>query len=147
MSAAAIQRLLDEADLRRSAEIYARGADHRSKADWLEVLAHDCVIEGPGFATEGIEACCASIDHLGVMFRATRHLVQGQCVSIDGDTASGETLCTAEHLLNDADTVLVWAIRYRDQWRRHEGAWRFVKRALLVEWEETRPVTVRGEAA
>lgn len=147
MSTAAIQRLLDEAELRRTAEIYARGADHRSKDDWKQVLAQDCVIEGPGFATEGIEACCASIDHLGVMFRATRHLVQGQTVVIDGDQASGETLCSAEHLLKDADAVLVWAVRYRDQWRRQPDGWRFVKRSLLVEWEETRPVTVRGEMA
>jgi hypothetical protein len=147
VSAQTIQRLLDEAELRRTAEIYARGADDRSKDDWQQVLAVDCTIEGPGFATEGLEACCASINQLGVMFRATRHLVQGQTVTIEGDTASGETLCAAEHLLNDADTVLVWAIRYRDRWRRDEGVWRFVRRTLLVEWEETRPVTVRGYAA
>ena len=147
MSAQAVQRLIDEADLRRSAEIYARGADHRSKGDWQQVLAADCVIEGPGFATHGLEACCASIDHLGAMFRGTRHLVQGQTVTIEGDTASGETLCTAEHLLNDTDMILVWSIRYRDQWRRDYGIWRFVRRSLLVEWEETRPVTVRGDAA
>ena len=30
-----------------------------------------------------------------------------------------------------------------DQWRREEGAWRFTHRKLIVEWEETRPVTVR----
>lgn len=147
MSAEAIQRLMDEAALRRSAEIYARGADHRSKDDWRQVLADDCVIEGPGFVTEGLEACCTSIDHLGTMFRATRHLVQGQTVTITGDTAGGETLGTAEHLLNDAGMILVWAIRYRDRWRRDDGGWRFVRRSLRVDWEETRPVTVRGDAA
>ena len=144
---AQLQRLLDEAALRRTAELYAQGADHRDKALWRDVLAPDCVIAGPGFRAEGLAANLASIDALGQMFRATLHRIHQQVVTIDGDRASGETHCTADHLLVGTDAVLVWAIRYQDEWRRIAGEWRFASRRLIVEWEETRAVAVRGEQA
>ena len=145
---AELQRLLDEAALRRTAELYAQGADRRDKSLWRAVLADDCVIEGPGFRAEGLDANLGSIDALGQMFRATLHRIHQQVVTITGDRAEGETHCTADHLLADRDAVLVWAIRYADHWRRgDDGQWRFTGRRLTVEWEEMRPVAVKGEQA
>lgn len=141
----------DQAALRRTAELYARGADRRCKDDWRAVLADDVAISGPGFAIDGLEANLGSIDFLAASFTATRHLVHNQLVAVDGDTASGETTCTAEHRIAGADgagdTLLCWAIRYQDQWRREAGAWRFTRRHLIVDWEELRPVRNVGGAA
>jgi len=142
-----VRRLLDEAALRRTAELYAQGADRRDKAAWRSVLASDCVIEGPGFRAEGLEANLGSLDALARMFRATLHRIHQQVVTVEGDSARGETHCTADHLLIDSDAVLVWSIRYQDAWRRDAGVWRFVHRRLMVEWEETRAVAVKGETA
>ena len=137
----------DHAALRRTAELYALGADRRDKDLWRQVLAEDCVIEGPGFAIEGCEANLGSLDFLAASFRATVHRVH-QCVAtIEGDGAVGETYSTADHLLMDSDSVLVWTIRYQDRWRREDGAWRFTRRTLIVDWEETRPVTPKGAIA
>lgn len=133
----------DLAELRRTAELYAQGADRRDKALWQAVLAEDCVIEGPGFSIAGRDTNLGSIDALGQMFRATVHRVHNQIAIVTGDEASGETYCTADHLLNDADSVLVWTIRYKDRWRREEGVWRFTHRKLIVEWEDVRAVTVK----
>lgn len=142
-----LQRLLDEAAIRRTADVYAQGADRRDKALWQRVLAEDCVIEGPGFRAVGLEANLGSLDALGQMFRATLHRIHQQVVTIAGDTARGETHCTADHLLVGSDGVLVWAIRYDDAWRREaDGAWRFTSRRLIVEWEETREVKVLGDS-
>lgn len=142
---AELQRLLDEAALRRTAELYAQGADRRDKHLWRAVLADDCTIAGPGFTVTGAEANLGSIDALDAMFRATVHRVHQQVVTIDGDRAEGETHCTADHLLPDSDQVLVWSIRYADAWRREaDGAWRFTRRTLTVEWEEIRAVKVLG---
>lgn len=134
----------EQAALRRTAELYALGADRRDKNLWRQVLADDCVIEGPGFAIEGREANLGSIDFLAANFRATVHRIH-QCVAIvAGDAAEGETYSTADHLLPDRDEVLVWSIRYQDRWRREDGHWLFARRKLFVDWEETRPVTVTG---
>lgn len=142
-----LQLMLDLAALRRTAEIYAQGADRRDKALWQQVLADDCVIEGPGFRIAGGAANLGSIDALGQMFRATVHRVHNQVAIVAGDHASGETYCTADHLLPDQDSVLVWTIRYLDQWRREPQGWRFTARRLIVEWEETRPVGLRAPSA
>lgn len=128
--------------LRRTAERYARGADRRDKALWREVLADDVEITGPGFAISGLEANLGSIDHLAQAFTVTRHIVHDMDVRVDGDSAEGETRSTAEHHLTtpEGDMLLVWAIRYQDQWRRIGDSWKFTRRALIVDWEELRPL-------
>lgn len=128
--------------LRRTAELYARGADRRSKDDWIAALTEDVEITGPGFAIKGREANLGSLDMLGRMFKATRHLVHNQLAEIDGDTAAGETYCTAEHRMagEAGDMLLCWAIRYQDQWRREAGQWKISRRELIVDWEELRPL-------
>lgn len=138
----ALQHLLDIAELRRTAEVYAQGADRRDKQAWQSIMSAEIVIDGPGFRAEGLKANLGSLDVLSQMFRATTHRVFNQVVAINGDDASGETYCLAEHLLNDADEILVWSIRYQDQWRREDGCWRFYHRNLVVDWQETRPVTI-----
>lgn len=145
MNAIAGGTLLDHALLRRSAELYAAGADRRDKALWREVLAEDCLIEGPGFSIPGREANLGSIDHLTAMFRATVHRVHNQLATIDENRASGETYCIADHLQADG-TILSWSIRYQDEWRREDDVWRFTRRHLIVDWEEVRPVILRGPA-
>ncbi|MDE2411412.1 MAG: nuclear transport factor 2 family protein [Sphingomonadales bacterium] len=140
----------DLAALRGAAETYAIGADRRDKDCWRAVLADDVEIVGPGFAIQGLEANLGSIDHLARAFKATRHIVHDQDLQVSGDTAQGETRSTAEHRLggpDGGDLLLVWAIRYQDRWRREASGWKFVRRELIVDWEETRPVRDVGGAA
>lgn len=139
---ATLQRLADEAALRRTADLYALGADTCDKALWAQVLAEDCLIESPGYPMQGREKCLAALDMLKGMFRATMHSIHQQVATIDGDRAEGVTYCTANHIFNDRDAVLAWSMRYFDTWQREgDGAWRFTHRKLVVDWEETRPVT------
>lgn len=143
----------DLAALRRTAELYARGADRRSKDDWRAVMAANVVVVGPGFTVDGLEANLGSIDHLTNAFKATRHLIHNQTMEVSGDTASGETVCTAEHRMtgpDGSDVLLCWAIRYQDQLARQADAptgWRFTRRELIVDWEEIRPVQNVGGVA
>jgi hypothetical protein len=135
----------DLAGLRLAAETYARGADRRDKAAWRAVLSDDVEIAGPGFAITGLEANLGSIDYLTHAFVATRHIVHDIDAVIEGDSAHGETRSTAEHRLagkDGPDMLLVWAIRYQDEWRRDGATWRFTRRSLIVDWEELRPVHI-----
>ncbi|WP_240334294.1 nuclear transport factor 2 family protein [Sphingobium estronivorans] len=128
--------------LRRTAELYARGADRRCAEDWLATMDQDIEITGPGFSFKGREAALGSLVTLGQMFKSTRHIVHNQLVEIDGDHASGETYATAEHRMagEGGDVLLCWAIRYQDEWRREAGQWRFTRRDLILDWEELRPL-------
>lgn len=135
-----------DAELRRCSELYALGADRRDKALWSAVMAEDCVLEGPGFSHKGHAQILPVIDVLEQMFEVTQHRVFQVVASIEDDHASGETYCSAEHVLKDKDALLVWAIRYQDRWRRDGGTWRFTHRQLILDWEEVRPIKARTEA-
>lgn len=139
----------DLAALRQTAEAYARGADRRDKDLWRAVLTHDIELSGPHFATSGLEAVLGSIDMLGQMFTGTRHIIHDQVAEITGDTAQGETRCTAEHRVarEGGDRLVVWAIRYQDGWRREGGTWKFARRHLIIDWEEVRPCHDVGDRA
>jgi hypothetical protein len=142
MKEAELARLIDEGALRRSAELYAQGADRRDKALWASIVTTDCVIEAPGIRLVGREQIVAALDIMARLYAATQHRVHNQVVSIEGDNASGETYSVAEHLsvAEGRRTLLTWAIRYQDRWRREQGQWRFASRKLLLDWTETRPL-------
>jgi hypothetical protein len=142
MKEAELARLIDEGALRRSAELYAQGADRRDKALWAAIVTADCVIEAPGIRLVGREQIVSALDIMARLYVATQHRVHNQVVSIDGDHASGETYSVAEHLsvAEGRRTLLTWAIRYQDRWRREQGQWRFASRTLLLDWTETRPL-------
>lgn len=135
-----LARLVDEAALRRTAELYARGADRRDKALWASIVTADCLIEAPGILLSGREQIVAALDIMAQLYVATQHRVHNQTVSISGDRANGETYGSADHL-SERDgqrTLLTWAIRYQDQWRREDGEWRFARRSLILDWTESR---------
>ena len=140
-----LQRLADEAALLRTAYLYAQGADRRDPEIWRQIMAPDCTLEGPGFTMNGIDQWLGVPAMLGETYRATAHRVSQQIATIKGDEASGETYCAAEHLLKDEDAILVWSIRYQDRWRRDPEGWRFIRRALNVDWQETRAIKTLGE--
>lgn len=140
MNEETLARLADEAALRHTAELYARGADRRDKALWGSIVTADCIIEAPGILLSGREQIVAALEVLARLYVATQHRVHNQTVSISGDRASGETYGSADHL-SERDgqrTLLSWAIRYQDQWRREAGQWRFARRSLILDWTETR---------
>ncbi len=135
-----VDRLLDERSLRRCAELYAQGADRRDKDVWGSIVTEDCVIEAPGIRLEGRANITAALDVMARLYKATQHRVHNQVVTIEGDSAHGETYSTADHLstADGVTTVLSWAIRYQDRWRRENGEWRFSHRRLIIDWTETR---------
>ena len=135
-----LARLVDEAALRRTAELYAQGADRRDKALWGSIVTADCVIEAPGILLSGREQIVAALDIMAQLYVSTQHRVHNQTVSISGDRASGETYGSADHLSERGGqrTLLSWAIRYQDHWRREDREWRFARRSLILDWTESR---------
>jgi hypothetical protein len=138
-----IAQMLDEAALRKLAELYAQGADRRNKETWASIITADCVIEVPGIGKiAGRDQIVGSLDILEKLYFMTQHRVHNQLVTINGDTATGETYCVADHLSKaDGKTkLLCWAIRYQDKFRREEGRWKFAARTLIIDWQETRVI-------
>ena len=93
-----LRRLLDEAALRRTAQLYAQGADRRDKTTWAAITTEDCLIEAPGITLRGQREIVQALDIMAQLYVATQHRVGNQIVTIEGDSARGETYGEADHL-------------------------------------------------
>ena len=71
----------------------------------------------------------------------TTHLVE-----VNGDTATGEVLCTARHLSVDPDDndAVVVVIRYVDEYERLDGRWCISDRQIRFLWSERHVVADPG---
>ncbi|MGH9018812.1 MAG: nuclear transport factor 2 family protein [Acidimicrobiales bacterium] len=78
-------------------------------------------------------------------YEVTTHVVGGQVVDLDGDTATGTTVCLAHHVYATAGTrrLLVMAVRYTDGFTRQPGGWRFSERQLHLDWRQDRALEDR----
>jgi uncharacterized protein (TIGR02246 family) len=75
----------------------------------------------------------------------TTHVVGGQVVDVDGDGASGDTVCLAHHVYerDGVRRMLVMAVRYRDTFVCESGTWRFAERQLRLDWRDDHPMAER----
>ncbi|MCW3843351.1 nuclear transport factor 2 family protein [Micromonospora yasonensis] len=77
----------------------------------------------------------------------TLHAVLGLVVDPDGAGGAVGSVAGAAHHVSDrpdgTTADLVWYLRYADTYRREDGRWRIFRRALQIEWIETRPVRHR----
>jgi hypothetical protein len=93
------------------------------------------------------------------VYERTFHQLSNHRYVVDSDRAWGELQCVAHHLSAAAGqagavgpegslgTDLVWYIRYRDQYRRTEAGWRFLRRELHLQWVEDHRVRALVPAA
>ncbi|WP_106402172.1 nuclear transport factor 2 family protein [Actinocorallia populi] len=131
---------------------YALHVDRREFDALAGLFASDAVLvlpDPPGslepvLEYSGREEARAAIARVE-FFPVTSHFLGGQVFDPgpEHDTATGWVSCAAHHLSVRRDgepADLVWHIRYEDAYRREEGDWRFTRRALHIDWIETRPV-------
>jgi uncharacterized protein (TIGR02246 family) len=78
-------------------------------------------------------------------YQATTHIVGGQVVEIEGDGATGATVCLAHHVYENGGgrRLLVMAVRYADRYAREDGRWLFAERQLHLDWREDRALEDR----
>ena len=140
------QQMRDEWEIRKMAMSYARTVDRGDGAGFAALFTEDAAIDGPGFHVKGYDQLFGNPGALKQMYASTMHTVMNQTVTVNGDTAEGETYCIAYHVNRpDAEgktTRLDWAIRYQDKYVRRDGKWLYTHRQLLVEWTEVSTVTL-----
>ncbi|UGT43345.1 nuclear transport factor 2 family protein [Nocardia yamanashiensis] len=133
--------------LRELVERYAAYADRRRDTDLAGLFTEDGALvvewgpEKPRTDVRGRANIAAAMRPLD-RYRATRHVVDNQLLTFDGDVVQGETYCTASHVYDtdDGSRVFVMQIRYQDIFVRDGGDWLFRERRLLLDWTEDRPL-------
>ena len=136
----------DEIQLRELAERYARMMD-RMNFDWLsQVFAEDGVLAGPGYEMTGHDQLRQGLQSLD-QFSATLHSVLNTYFEIDGDRATGEIYCVANHVHEIASIPfkLDMGIRYEDTYSRVAGEWVIARRAFNMVWETHRPMRLDAQ--
>jgi uncharacterized protein (TIGR02246 family) len=136
---------IDRMQLRDLVERYACCADARDRAGFAGVFTeHGVLSTSTGRTFEGRAAIASTMDYLDSHYPRSMHFIGNHQVEFDDDGASGLTYCLAHHVYSqagqDRDTLMV--IRYRDRYERTAEGWKIGQRALTIDWQEDRPLTV-----
>lgn len=140
-SDALVSQREDELAIRDLANRYARMIDRRDWPELPRVFTPDCELSGQGYLMRGhaeLDAGLRKID----MFSATQHCVLNQVTCLDGDRATGEFYCIANHI-HERDGVqykLDMGIRYDDHYLRTPDGWRLARRVLNLIWQQDLPL-------
>ena len=136
----------DETQLSELARRYARMMD-RMDFDMLPgVFASDGVLSGPGYEMTGHDQLRQGLQALD-QFSATLHAVLNTYFEIDGDRATGEVYCVANHVhvVDGVPFKLDMGIRYQDEYVRGEDQWLIKRRVFVLVWETDQPMRVTAQ--
>lgn len=133
----ALQRLVDEAAIRKVHMRYCRGID-RADFDLIRSCYHPDAVDDHGEYVGGVDGfidyCRAGLPN----FLSTTHFTGNQIIEVDGDVAWGETYARAYHrvppeseggLMKD----LVVNTRYVDRFEKRGGEWKIAHRTVVVD--------------
>jgi hypothetical protein len=166
------RELRDELALRALSTSYAAAADFRDGDRFAALFVEDGELVVPDYPVDFRPVLTRSgqerlrlIPDVLRQYPCTFHQVTNHEFAIDGDSAHGNVQCVAHHLTaihpsappdpivgSDADEApatpegsdFIWYIRYRDDYQRVEGGWKFRRRSIHLQWVEERPVLKMG---
>ena len=137
----------DRLALRELFDAYAHCADRRDvegqKALFTDDTRFAVYMDGEGtqptYVLEGREALTPAFDDLN-RYEATTHFNGQSTVTIDGNSATGESYTIAHHVYteNGARKIMVASLRYLDTFAKTDERWYFAERRLILDWSETR---------
>lgn len=135
-----VEEMLDNFALQHLAWTYCHAVDRRDFA-LLRSLYHDDAFDdhGPMFRG-GADEFVAWLPSILATWGATSHVIDNMLFLIEGDHAEGELTATAYHRTKDGGRELIIHGRYIDQYKKRQGAWRYFRRSLVLDWVEDRPV-------
>ena len=147
------QMVADRMALRALVDAYAGHVDRRDAAAAAALFTdggrlvsrlHDAAGDAPIVRRGRDEIAAALVAGLD-RYVVTTHVVGGQTVTIEGDRATGDTICLAHHVYESAGSrrMLVMAVRYTDTYARRPGGWGFAERQLHLDWREDRAMEER----
>jgi hypothetical protein len=137
----------DRLALRELFDAYAHCADRRDAEGQKALFTADSrfavFMDGErgemSYVLEGREALSPVFEDLN-RYEATTHFNGQSTVTLDGDSARGESYTMAHHVFTEAGRrkIMIASLRYRDTFVKIEGAWYFAARTLILDWSETR---------
>lgn len=136
----AVERLIDESNLRDLTATYMRGLDRLDSELLRSVFADHASTHYGSFNGSPDEMIPMAIQTLGA-YRTTQHFLGQINLSLDADSATGEVYFQAfhQHATEDFDRFICG--RYIDRYARRDGRWYITHRTEVVDWTRTEPIT------
>jgi SnoaL-like domain len=141
----------DRLALRELFDAYAHCADRRDAKGQKALFTDDArfavYMDGEGseptYVLEGRDALTPVFDDLN-RYEATTHFNGQSTVTIDGNGATGESYTIAHHVFTEdgARKIMVASLRYLDTFSKLDGRWYFAERKLILDWSESRSLSV-----
>lgn len=133
--------MLDRIELADLVARYCRGCDRRDFA-LVRSLYHDDAVDDHGAMFRGgPDAFVAWLPTAMQRWEATLHSVTNYLFVIEGDHAEGEHHVRAYHRTAPPDPCeYIVHGRYLDRYARRGGTWKFLRRSLVFDAGEVRPV-------
>lgn len=132
-----IQRVVDEAAIRRQIHLYSRGID-RSDEAVLRSIYHQGALEHHGGYSGSAAGFCDYALAWVKDVETTGHYITNSVIDIDGDKAFAESSCIAVSFgFADADGNRMNAMigaRYLDNFERRDGLWKIIERHVVFDW-------------
>jgi SnoaL-like domain len=143
----------DRLALRELFDAYAHCADRRDaegqKALFTDNTVFAVYMDGDGseptYILTGREALTPVFEDLN-RYDTTTHFNGQSTVTLDGDSATGESYTIAHHVYTEGGNrkIMVASLRYLDIFAKIDGRWYFAERKLILDWSETRSMTAPG---
>jgi hypothetical protein len=137
----------DRLALRELFDAYAHCADRRDAEGQKALFTDDTrfvvYMDGEGteptYVLQGREALTPVFDDLN-RYEVTTHFNGQSTVTIDGNSAMGESYTIAHHVYTENGTrkIMIASLRYLDTFAKTDGHWYFAERRLILDWSETR---------
>lgn len=138
----------DQISIIKIINLYAHYADRRKPDKQSQLFTKNAVVEvyqgepdthKPVQILKGREELEKAFGELK-NYNLTTHLNGQTNLSINGNSANGETYCVAHHLKteNGQRTLTVMYIRYYDIFVKEDNNWLFSERKLIIDWTDSR---------
>ena len=141
----------DVVELNQLAYRYARAVDRCDMELFKTVFTPDARLRAynpdqdePFNDISGHDALVKINEIMNTMFDKTMHMMVNHMVEVDGDSATGEVMCTARHSPKGGGDVLTIHIRYIDDYVRQGGEWKICDRHIRFQWAERGSVADSG---
>jgi ketosteroid isomerase-like protein len=136
-----LQTLIDKQALAELVHTYCRACDRRDFA-LVRTLYHDDAIDDHGTMFSGnADDFVAWLPGVMANFEATVHSITNTLFVVRGDEAQGEIYTHAYHRTAAPDArEIILGGRYLDTYARRAGTWKFLHRALALDWARVQPV-------
>ena len=139
----ALQRLLDESDIRALLHRYCRGIDRRQPDLVRSCYTADATDEHGEYSGD-VEGFIAYAFTSLATYTSTMHFLGSVGIELDGDLARVESYCVAFHRVpargSRPERDHVVGLRYVDDVVRTDSGWLIRARVCALDWSRTDPV-------